>query len=132
MGLQLRGACARLKQVTIDQAFETEDGVTVPPEQNVREIGRALFSTRYVFAFEITAILLTVAVVGAVVLARRPRGEPFAVRHFHSARANLTSVTNPGEIGLSVARDRLIYSLLEVRGNIWMLEPGKDAGFEEF
>jgi NADH-quinone oxidoreductase subunit J len=61
--------------LAIDQAIEAEDGTTIPPEQNIREVGRALFSTRYVFAFEITAILLTVAVVGAVVLARRPRGE---------------------------------------------------------
>jgi NADH-quinone oxidoreductase subunit J len=37
---------------------------------NVVSIGRALF-TDYVFAFEITSVLLVVAVVGAVVLARR-------------------------------------------------------------
>jgi NADH-quinone oxidoreductase subunit J len=59
----------------IDSAVDTADGSTIPPEQNIREVGRALFSTRYLFAFEITALLLTVAVVGAVVLARRPRGE---------------------------------------------------------
>jgi len=50
------------------------DGVTVPPEDNIRQLARVLF-TDYVFAFEITALLLTVAVVGAVVLARRPSGE---------------------------------------------------------
>jgi hypothetical protein len=38
---------------------------------NITQIGRLLF-TDWVFAFEATAILLTVAVVGAVVLARRP------------------------------------------------------------
>jgi len=31
--------------------------------------------TDYVFAFEITALLLTIAVVGAVMLARKPTGE---------------------------------------------------------
>ncbi|HUF32210.1 MAG TPA: NADH-quinone oxidoreductase subunit J [Acidimicrobiales bacterium] len=36
-------------------------------------LGRALF-TDYVFAFEATGALLVIAVVGAVVLARRPRG----------------------------------------------------------
>lgn len=41
---------------------------------NIDQIGRTLF-TDYVFAFEVTAILLTIAVVGAVVLARRPKGE---------------------------------------------------------
>jgi NADH-quinone oxidoreductase subunit J len=50
------------------------DGVTVPPEDNIRQLARVLF-TDYVFAFEITALLLTVAVVGAVVLARKPSGE---------------------------------------------------------
>lgn len=60
--------------LAIDFAVENENGFTVPPEENVRDVGRVLF-TEYVFAFEITAILLTIAVVGAVVLARRPTGE---------------------------------------------------------
>ena len=41
---------------------------------NVDKIGRALF-TDYLFAFEATSALLVIAVVGAVVLARRPRGD---------------------------------------------------------
>jgi NADH-quinone oxidoreductase subunit J len=40
-------------------------------DNNIRELGEALF-TDYVFAFELTSALLVVAVVGAVVLARRP------------------------------------------------------------
>jgi NADH-quinone oxidoreductase subunit J len=40
------------------------------PDINV--LGEALF-TKYVFAFEITSVLLVIAVVGAVLLARRPR-----------------------------------------------------------
>ena len=40
---------------------------------NTRRLGEALF-TDHVFAVELTAILLTVAVVGAVVLARRVHG----------------------------------------------------------
>ena len=39
---------------------------------SVRELGRTLF-TDYVFAFEATSILILVAMVGAVVLARRER-----------------------------------------------------------
>ncbi len=39
---------------------------------DVDRLGRVLF-TDYVFAFEITAVLLTIAVVGAVVLARKAR-----------------------------------------------------------
>jgi NADH-quinone oxidoreductase subunit J len=38
---------------------------------NIRQVGSELFSD-YVFAFEVTAILLTIAVVGAVLMARRP------------------------------------------------------------
>jgi len=40
---------------------------------NTRRLGEALF-TDYVFAVELTAILLTIAVIGAVVLARKVRG----------------------------------------------------------
>lgn len=57
----------------IEEAVEV-DGVTVAPEDNIRQLARVLF-TDYVFAFEITALLLTVAVVGAVILARKPSGE---------------------------------------------------------
>ena len=39
---------------------------------NVEVLGRAIF-TDYLFAFEITSVLLVIAVVGAVVLARTPR-----------------------------------------------------------
>jgi len=41
------------------------------PQGEVGQLGRELF-TRYLFAFEATAALLVIAVVGAVVLARRP------------------------------------------------------------
>jgi len=39
--------------------------------ENVRELGRVLF-TDYVFAFELTGLLLVIAVIGAVVMARKP------------------------------------------------------------
>ncbi len=44
----------------------------VPGSANVREVGTAVFTT-YLFAFEATAALLIIAVVGAVLLARRER-----------------------------------------------------------
>ena len=54
------------------------------PGSNVEKLARSLF-TRYVLAFEMTSVLLVIAVVGAVVLARRSRlddtaaaGEPVA------------------------------------------------------
>lgn len=45
------------------------------PGGNVAALGRAVFTT-YLFPFEVTAALLVIAVVGAVVLARRPKREP--------------------------------------------------------
>jgi NADH-quinone oxidoreductase subunit J len=41
------------------------------PTGEVAQLGKQLFTT-YLFAFEATAALLVIAVVGAVVLARRP------------------------------------------------------------
>jgi NADH-quinone oxidoreductase subunit J len=41
---------------------------------DINQLGEALF-TRYLYAFEITAVLLVIAVVGAVLLARRARRE---------------------------------------------------------
>jgi NADH-quinone oxidoreductase subunit J len=45
-----------------------------PSQDNVKALGELLF-TRYAFAFEITAVLLTIAVVAAVVFARKVKGE---------------------------------------------------------
>ncbi len=47
-------------------------GALSPTVSNIAQIGTELFTT-YVFALEVTAALLTIAVVGAVVLSRRPR-----------------------------------------------------------
>jgi NADH-quinone oxidoreductase subunit J len=41
---------------------------------NVRLLARSLFSD-YVYAFELTSLLLVIAVIGAVVLARKPKAE---------------------------------------------------------
>jgi NADH-quinone oxidoreductase subunit J len=53
---------------------------------DITQLGRVLF-TDYVFAFEITAVLLTVAVIGAVVLARRPSGPPIDLEDFPEGTA---------------------------------------------
>ena len=45
------------------------------PGSNVEKLAESIF-TRYLFAFEITSVLLVVAVVGAVVLSRRPDRDP--------------------------------------------------------
>jgi len=60
-----------------------EKGVTGPLDQanDLNQLGEALF-TKYVFAFEITSLLLTIAVVGAVVLSRKPQGDPIDLDEF--------------------------------------------------
>lgn len=47
-------------------------GSLVDDQSNVEQLGRSVF-TRYLFAFEITSVLLVIAVVGAVLLARKPK-----------------------------------------------------------
>lgn len=67
-------------------------GALDPTKPDVNRIGEFLF-TDYVLAFEITALLLTIAVVGAVVLARRPKTDlapipPDALSERSLARTN--------------------------------------------
>ena len=57
-----------------------------PDVSDVERLGRSLF-TDDVFAFEITALLLTVAVVGAVVLTRRTAGPPIDLEEFPDGTA---------------------------------------------
>ena len=45
------------------------------PQPNVEKLAESIF-TRYLFAFEITSVLLVIAVVGAVTLVRKPPPEP--------------------------------------------------------
>ena len=49
---------------------------------------------------------------------------PFAVEHFHTgAHALLTTFrANPMQIGLSISERGIVYSLEELRGNIWTME----------
>jgi hypothetical protein len=46
------------------------------------------------------------------------RGEPFPVAHFHEARHSLR-VFDSGEIGLAVARDKIVIAEAETVGNVW-------------
>lgn len=48
-------------------------GIANGEDTNVATLSKSLF-TRYLFAFEITSVLLVIAVVGAVLLARKPKG----------------------------------------------------------
>jgi len=58
-----------------------------PGSDNVRKLGVALF-TDYLFAFEITSVLLVIAVVAAVVLARRAATAPIFDRDDENVEAD--------------------------------------------
>ncbi len=53
---------------------------------------------------------------------KQPDGVAFPVRHFHNARESLSRVDRFDLVGLSVARDRLVFAMSELTGNIWMEE----------
>ncbi|MGD0054889.1 MAG: NADH-quinone oxidoreductase subunit J [Acidimicrobiales bacterium] len=63
---------ARSHWVTGALSVSTKGHVLATGSQNVKQLGTAIFTT-YLFAFEATAALLVIAVVGAVLLARRER-----------------------------------------------------------
>lgn len=75
IGLVLAGAVLAVIIIGKDAAVTGAHSATAaisPTVANVVQIGQQLFTT-YVFALEITAGLLTIAVVGAVLLSRRPK-----------------------------------------------------------
>jgi eukaryotic-like serine/threonine-protein kinase len=56
---------------------------------------------------------------------RRPQGKPFAVRHFHGTRYGLTDPANPGGMSLAAARNRLVFTMYETRGEVWVTRAGR-------
>ena len=66
--LILELAYALMRNSDLNQAVGSRAGAEVV--SSVRELGRVLF-TDYVFAFEATSVLILVAMVGAIVLARK-------------------------------------------------------------
>ena len=64
--------------------------------KDLNNIGEALF-TKYVFAFELTSLLLTIAVVGAVVLSRKPTGDPIDLDEFPPVESG-TADSEPQEV----------------------------------
>jgi len=63
---------ARSHWVTGAMSVSTKGVALATGQANVKQLGTAVFTT-YLFAFEATAALLVIAVVGAVLLARRER-----------------------------------------------------------
>jgi Tol biopolymer transport system component len=59
-------------------------------------------------------------------LTKKPTGEAFAVRHFHSSRFSLRHVGSQGYLtGLTVGEGALVFSMGELTGNVWLEENGK-------
>jgi serine/threonine protein kinase/Tol biopolymer transport system component len=56
-------------------------------------------------------------------VSKAPAGEPYAVRHFHSARQSLRGVGPQGRfVGLNSAASGLVFAMSERSGNIWLEE----------
>jgi Tol biopolymer transport system component/DNA-binding winged helix-turn-helix (wHTH) protein len=51
---------------------------------------------------------------------KRPEGAAFPVYHLHSTGRRLGP--NPGPTGLAVARDKAVFAVEELSGNIWLME----------
>jgi Tol biopolymer transport system component len=52
---------------------------------------------------------------------KQPLGPPQPVYHFHRAKLSLPS--DPDWLGISVARDKIVFALRELTGNIWIAKP---------
>jgi hypothetical protein len=52
---------------------------------------------------------------------KRPVGAPQPVSHFHRARLSL--IDDPAWRGVSVARDKIVFTLREFKGNLWTATP---------
>lgn len=81
-GAALAGLAALPLLVDANTKFTGQKAVkgTLDGDELTR-LGRSLF-TDYVFAFELTSALLIIAVVGAVVLSRKPEGDPIDLDEF--------------------------------------------------
>jgi hypothetical protein len=53
---------------------------------------------------------------------KRPRGEMSYVLHLHGARRSMMHFRNPHMGRPAVARDKIVFSLAERTGNIWMMQ----------
>ena len=51
---------------------------------------------------------------------KHPSGAPFTVYHFHQARRSLMPAQEIARIGLTVPRDKIVFSMAETNGNIWL------------
>jgi NADH-quinone oxidoreductase subunit J len=95
------------------------------PGSNVEKLARSLF-TRYLLAFEVTSVLLVIAVIGAVVLARRTRAddiEAARVGDGAAGRPRPAADEAAARLGSSERRDSAAEPLQVVGGGSGGAEP---------
>jgi Tol biopolymer transport system component/DNA-binding winged helix-turn-helix (wHTH) protein len=54
---------------------------------------------------------------------KRPMGEAIAVFHAHQSQRSLSDI-GPGDLAISVARDKIVFNTNERRGNLWLMNVG--------
>ena len=72
--------------------------IPAAPTQNIVALGQLLYS-RYLFAFEIAGLILLVAMIGAIVLTHRSRGDtrtPEASRQLRRRPDDAIKLVDPG------------------------------------
>ncbi len=60
---------------------------------------------------------------------KQPRGELIEIYHSHDARLSIANVGLPS-LEIDVARDKIVFGMAELTGNIWMMDGGT-AGLDE-
>ena len=55
---------------------------------------------------------------------QRPIGDPWNVYHFHRTRLSPVNVSSHGLVGLAIAPQRIVLTLGEVKGNVWLMDSG--------
>ena len=50
---------------------------------------------------------------------KHPLGDPFPVLHAHESRLSMARV-GPGDLSISVARDKIVFNMNEQKGNLWL------------
>jgi Tol biopolymer transport system component len=53
---------------------------------------------------------------------KRPKGDALPVFHSHRSRLSLRNYSDSGWSGLSMALDRLVFTMSERTGNVWMMQ----------
>ncbi|MBL8295860.1 MAG: serine/threonine-protein kinase, partial [Bryobacterales bacterium] len=54
---------------------------------------------------------------------KQPQGEPFAIAHLHKMQLSMSNLSL-AEFELASGLGRLVFPMAELRGNVWLMEPG--------